>query len=58
MIFKVKDTFKELFIVNKETYEGFIHVFKDNNPLHTNQQFAIPNYLSSRRVNLRVKFDF
>lgn len=41
MIFKVKDTFKELFIVNKETYEGFIHVFKDNNPLHTNQQFAI-----------------
>ena len=24
----------------------------------TNQQFAIPNYLSSRRINLRVKFDF
>ena len=41
MIFKVKDTFEDLFIVNKETYEGFIQVFKDNNPLHTNQQFAI-----------------
>ena len=41
MIFKVKDTFEDLFIVNKETYEGFIHVFKDNSPLHTNQQFAI-----------------
>lgn len=24
----------------------------------TNQQYAIPNYLTSRRVNLRVKFDF
>jgi 3-hydroxybutyryl-CoA dehydratase len=41
MIFKLTDTFKELFIVNKETYEGFIRVFKDNNPLHSNQQFAI-----------------
>lgn len=41
MIFKVKDTFEELFVVNKETYEGFINVFKDKNPLHTNEQFAI-----------------
>lgn len=24
----------------------------------TNQQFAIPNFLSSRRINLRAKFDF
>jgi len=24
----------------------------------TNQQFAIPNFLTSRRINLRVKFDF
>lgn len=24
----------------------------------TNQQFAIPNYLSSRRINLRLKMDF
>lgn len=24
----------------------------------TDQQFAIPNYLSSRRINLRLKFDF
>ena len=41
MIFKVKDAFEELFIVNKETYEGFINVFRDENPLHTDRQFAI-----------------
>lgn len=40
MIFSLKDTFQELFIVDRETYEGFINIFKDNNPLHTNQSFA------------------
>ncbi|MBL4879847.1 MAG: hypothetical protein JKX82_00850 [Oleispira sp.] len=40
MIFKLKDTFEEIFTVKKETYEGFISVFRDNNPLHTSQSFA------------------
>ena len=40
MIFKLKDTYEAEFIVKKETHEGFIQVFKDNNPLHTNQGFA------------------
>ena len=40
MIFKLGDTFEEEFTVKKETYEGFVNVFKDNNPLHTNQSFA------------------
>ena len=41
MIFKLTDAFEELFIVNKETYKGFINVFRDENPLHTDRQFAI-----------------
>ncbi len=40
MIFKLNDTFEDVFIVKKETHEGFIDVFKDNNPLHTDQGFA------------------
>lgn len=41
MIFKVGDKFEEVFVLKKETYQGFIEVFKDKNPLHTNRQFAI-----------------
>ncbi len=41
MIFKVGDKFEEVFVLKQETYQGFIEVFKDKNPLHTNRQFAI-----------------
>jgi 3-hydroxybutyryl-CoA dehydratase len=41
MIFKVRDKFEEVFVLKDDTYRGFIEVFKDNNPLHTDQQFAI-----------------
>ena len=41
MIFKVGDTFYEDFIVSDEIYLGFINLFRDKNPLHTNEQFAI-----------------
>jgi 3-hydroxybutyryl-CoA dehydratase len=40
MIFRVDDTFVEHFIVSEEIYNGFITVFNDQNPLHTNHQFA------------------
>lgn len=40
MIFKLKDTFEDVFTIKKGTHEGFIDVFKDNNPLHTNERFA------------------
>lgn len=40
MIFKPGDTFEEVFTVSEEIHEGFIQVFKDGNPLHTNQGFA------------------
>ena len=40
MIFKTGDTFTENFSINNEIYQGFINIFKDNNPLHTNHEFA------------------
>ncbi|SEA99364.1 MaoC/PaaZ C-terminal domain-containing protein [Pedobacter hartonius] len=43
MIFKVDDKFERSFIVSNKIYEGFLSIFNDNNPLHTDQQFAIMN---------------
>ena len=40
MIFKPGETFEEVFTVTQDIHEGFIQVFKDSNPLHTNQSFA------------------
>lgn len=34
------DRFTEYFTVTTEIYEGFLLLFKDQNPLHTNLQFA------------------
>jgi len=39
-MFKVDDVFVENFIVSNEIYNGFITLFKDRNPLHTEIQFA------------------
>jgi 3-hydroxybutyryl-CoA dehydratase len=41
MIFKLGDKFEEGFVLREKTYQGFIDVFKDKNPLHTNHQFAL-----------------
>ncbi|MEP7142737.1 MAG: MaoC/PaaZ C-terminal domain-containing protein [Ferruginibacter sp.] len=43
MIFKLDNKFDECFTVSNEMYTGFIQIFKDKNPLHTNEQFAIDN---------------
>ena len=48
MIFKLGDTFEEKFIVSEETYTGFVQIFKDKNPLHTNQTFAIDKGFKSK----------
>lgn len=40
MIIESGDTFVEKFTVSNEIYKGFIHLFNDQNPLHTNEQFA------------------
>jgi 3-hydroxybutyryl-CoA dehydratase len=41
MIFNIGDSFEENFIVSDEIYSGFIQIFKDTNPLHTVDNFAI-----------------
>ncbi len=41
MIFNIGESFEESFIVSEEIYNGFIQIFKDTNPLHTNENFAI-----------------
>lgn len=41
MIFKIGDKFEEIFTLRNDIYQGFIEVFNDNNPLHTNSKFAI-----------------
>jgi len=37
---KQGEQFTERFTVSPEIYEGFIQLFKDQNPLHTNEQHA------------------
>lgn len=41
MIFSVGQQFEENFTVTEATYLGFIDIFKDRNPLHTNTDFAV-----------------
>jgi len=48
MIFKVDDKFEHTFVVSDKVYEGFIHIFKDTNPLHTNEAFAVAKGFKGR----------
>ena len=41
MIFSVGDTIQKYFVINNKTYNDFIELSNDQNPLHTNEQFAI-----------------
>jgi len=40
-MFTVGDQFEQNFVVSDATYLGFVSIFKDQNPLHTNSEFAI-----------------
>lgn len=40
-MFTVGDQFEQNFVVSDATYLGFVSIFKDENPLHTNSEFAI-----------------
>lgn len=40
-MFILGDKFEERFTITQPLYEGFIDLFKDTNPLHTNSQFAV-----------------
>ncbi|WP_309640404.1 MaoC/PaaZ C-terminal domain-containing protein [Flavobacterium sp.] len=48
MIFKVGDTFSEQFVVSAEVHSQFIQLFKDKNPLHTDEAFAIAKGFQGR----------
>lgn len=41
MNLKVNDQFYQQFVLSDQTYTGFINLFEDRNPLHTDDQFAI-----------------
>lgn len=41
MSLKLYDKFEKTFNVSDKIYEGFILIFKDANPLHTDEQFAV-----------------
>ncbi len=38
---KVGDQFNASFCITQKIYSGFIDLFKDNNPLHTDRNFSI-----------------
>ena len=40
-MFTVGDQFEQDFVVSDATYFGFVSIFKDENPLHTNTEFAV-----------------
>lgn len=40
-MFTVGNQYEENFIVSDEIYHGFVQIFKDKNPLHTNNEFAV-----------------
>ncbi|WP_059369946.1 MaoC/PaaZ C-terminal domain-containing protein [Treponema endosymbiont of Eucomonympha sp.] len=39
--FEIDATFEKQFTVSNDVYDGFIRLFQDRNPLHTNQAFAV-----------------
>jgi len=41
MRIKEGDKFNETFLVSENIYKGFISIFNDKNPLHTNREFAV-----------------
>lgn len=47
-MFTAGDVFTEDFTVSDEIYNGFIQLFKDKNPLHTDEQFAIQKGFKGR----------
>lgn len=39
--FEINQTYEETFCVSDDVYRGFINVFHDANPLHTNSMYAV-----------------
>jgi 3-hydroxybutyryl-CoA dehydratase len=51
MIFNIGDSFEEYFVVSNEIYTGFIEIFKDKNPLHTIEDFAIEKGFTGKVIH-------
>jgi acyl dehydratase len=49
---KLGNKYERNFTVNEEVYNGFIAVFKDTNPLHTNEDFAIAKGFKGRVMQI------
>ena len=45
---KQGDKIKHHFVVDEAAYRGFISIFKDNNPLHTDKEYAISKGFKER----------
>jgi len=48
MLFTTGDKFAAKFVVTKAVYDGFISVFKDKNPLHVDESFAMEHGFKGR----------
>jgi len=48
MIFQLNDKYEASYVVSEYVYRGFMNVFKDENPLHTNSEFAINKGFSGK----------
>ena len=48
MNLKIHDRFEESFTISEQIYEGFISMFRDKNPLHTVEEFAISHGFKGR----------
>ncbi|RFZ85786.1 hypothetical protein DYU05_09380 [Mucilaginibacter terrenus] len=46
--FKVGDEFEVGFYISEDIYNGFVKLFKDENLLHTNEQFAVEHGFAGR----------
>jgi 3-hydroxybutyryl-CoA dehydratase len=46
--FKLDDKFEQTFRVSDTVYDGFIKIFKDANPLHTDESFAVAHGFKGR----------
>ena len=47
-MFEKGNVFEQSYTVSDAVYKGFIAVFKDENPLHTNESFAIEKGFSEK----------
>lgn len=48
MLFKLGEKFNSTFVVSEATFQGFMRLFKDSHPLHTDERFAIAKGFKGR----------